>query len=264
MKILFWNANRNKDINKYIVDLVESYKVDVLVVAEYVADTDELDTLLNQTSQKLQKCMTVGCTRINIWSNYNNIDPGTQSKYYSFQIINDAFIICGVHLISNLHGDKSRERAAIIRQIVNEIKQLKEKTSINNIIIIGDLNEMPYEEGCLNADCFHGLPVLNIQDSFSRIVDAQEYEKYYNPMWNFFGDYNNPPGTYYYSGNEVENSFWNVYDQVMIRPCLRGQFVDDELKILCETKKRKLIDANNHPDKKISDHLPIVFEIMED
>lgn len=127
MKILFWNANRNKDINKYIVDLVESYKVDVLVVAEYVADTDELDTLLNQTSQKLQKCMTVGCTRINIWSNYNNIDPGTQSKYYSFQIINDAFIICGVHLISNLHGDKSRERAAIIRQIVNEIKQLKEK-----------------------------------------------------------------------------------------------------------------------------------------
>lgn len=38
----------------------------------------------------------------------------------------------------------------------------------------------------------------------------------------------------------------------------------DELKILCETKKRKLIDANNHPDKKISDHLPIVFEIMED
>ena len=49
-----------------------------------------------------------------------------------------------------------------------------------------------------------------------------------------------------------------------IHPCLRGQFVDDELKILCETKKRKLIDANNHPDKKISDHLPIVFEIMED
>ena len=42
------------------------------------------------------------------------------------------------------------------------------------------------------------------------------------------------------------------------------QRVKDELKILCETKKRKLIDANNHPDKKISDHLPIVFEIMED
>ena len=39
---------------------------------------------------------------------------------------------------------------------------------------------------------------------------------------------------------------------------------ENELKILSETKKRKLIDANNHPDKKISDHLPIVFEIMED
>ena len=83
-------------------------------------------------------------------------------------------------------------------------------------------------------------------------------------MRNLLGVFSFPPGTYYYSGNEVENSFWNVYDQVMIRPCLRGLFVDDELKILCETKKRKLIDANNHPDKKISDHLPIVFEIMED
>ena len=41
------------------------------------------------------------------------------------------------------------------------------------------------------------------------------------------------------------------------------QDIADELKILSATKKRKLIDANNHPDKKISDHLPIIFEIME-
>ena len=91
----------------------------------------------------------------------------------------------------------------------------------------------------------------------------ESFKMFYNPMWNLLGDFSFPPGTYYYSGNEVENSFWNVYDQVMIRPCLRGQFVDDELKILCETKKRKLIDANNQPDKSISDHLPIIFEIME-
>ena len=37
----------------------------------------------------------------------------------------------------------------------------------------------------------------------------------------------------------------------MIRPCLREQFVDNKLKILCETKKRNLIDANNHPDKRL-------------
>lgn len=263
MKILFWNTNRNKDINKYIVDLVESYKVDVLVVAEYVADTDELDTLLNQTSQKLQKCMTVGCTRINIWSNYNKIDPATQSKYYSFQIINDAFMICGVHLISNLHGDKSKERAAIIRQIVNEIKQIKEKTSINNIIIIGDLNEMPYEEGCLNADCFHGLPVLNIQDSFSRIVDAQEYEKYYNPMWNFFGDYNNPPGTYYYNTSSLCAPMWYIFDQVLISKSVIPMFVKDELKIITFSKKFNLKDDKGHPNNNISDHFPIICEIND-
>lgn len=78
------------------------------------------------------------------------------------------------------------------------------------------------------------------------------------------GDFSFPPGTYYYAGNEVENSFWNIYDQVMIRPCLRERFADNELKILCETKNGTLIDANNHPDKRISDHLPIIFEIKED
>ena len=86
---------------------------------------------------------------------------------------------------------------------------------------------------------------------------------FYNPMWNLFGDFSFPPGSYYYRGNEVINSFWNIYDQVMIRPCIRDFFIDSELKILCETKNRKLIDKNNHPSKKISDHLPIIFEIRE-
>lgn len=49
MKILFWNTNRNSKSNKYIVDLVESYKVDVLVIAEYMADIAELDNSLYRT-----------------------------------------------------------------------------------------------------------------------------------------------------------------------------------------------------------------------
>lgn len=263
MKILFWNTNRNSKSNKYIVDLVESYKVDVLVIAEYMADIDELDNSLYRTPQQLKKCMTVGCKRINIWSNYNKIDPATQNKYYSFQIINDAFIICGVHLMSNLKGDKTNERAAIIRKIVSEIKQIKEKNSINNIIIIGDLNEMPYEKGCLNADCFHGLPVLNIQDSNSRIVNTLEYEKYYNPMWNFLGDNNNPPGTYFYNSSTLCAPMWYIFDQVLISKPVIPMFVKDELKIITFSKKYNFKDDKGHPNKAISDHFPIICEIKD-
>ena len=128
---------------------------------------------------------------------------------------------------------------------------------------MGDFNENPYEIGCLGAVGFHGIPVYKDTMKKYRIIMDESFKMFYNPMWNLLGDFSFPPGTYYYSGNEVENSFWNVYDQVMIRPCLREQFIDDELKILCKTKSGKLTDANNHPDKSISDHLPIIFEIME-
>ena len=38
----------------------------------------------------------------------------------------------------------------------------------------------------------------------------------------------------------------------------------ESLKILTETETRYLLDNNGHPDRSISDHLPIIFEIMEE
>ena len=49
----------------------------------------------------------------------------------------------------------------------------------------------------------------------------------------------------------------------MIRPQLRNRFVDTSLKIITETETTSLVDKNRHPSKKISDHLPIVFEVKE-
>lgn len=46
MKILFWNTYRNNKINKHIVDLVDRYEIDVLLIAEYTGKIDELDDLL--------------------------------------------------------------------------------------------------------------------------------------------------------------------------------------------------------------------------
>ena len=87
---------------------------------------------------------------------------------------------------------------------------------------------------------------------------------FYNPMWNLLGDFQQPYGTYYYSGSNPVNTYWNIYDQVIIRPALRKRFVNDSLIIIQETKTRYLLDRNGHPDKKFSDHLPIVFEIKEE
>lgn len=87
---------------------------------------------------------------------------------------------------------------------------------------------------------------------------------FYNPMWNFLGDYKQPYGTYYCNTGGTQNIYWNIFDQVLFRPALKERFVKESLKILTETETRYLLDNNGHPDRSISDHLPIIFEIMEE
>ena len=43
MRILFWNTHRNVDINSYILDIVNQNEIDVLVLAEYMAEINELN-----------------------------------------------------------------------------------------------------------------------------------------------------------------------------------------------------------------------------
>ena len=262
LRICFWNTNKNVKINNYISDIIVENIVDIFVLAEYEASIKELKRKLALNNIVIEQAITIGCDRITVLKKGKNVSPGFQNKYCSMQIIDNEYLLACLHLPSKLYADKIKRGIAITR-IVEELQIYEENLDIEKTIIVGDFNENPYEIGCLGAVGFHGIPVYKDTMKKYRIIMDESFKMFYNPMWNLLGDFSFPPGTYYYSGNEVENSFWNVYDQVMIRPCLREQFVDDELKILCKTKSGKLTDANNHPDKSISDHLPIIFEIME-
>ena len=262
LRICFWNTNKNVKINNYISDIIEENIVDIFVLAEYEANIDELKKKVKLHNIVIEQAITIGCDRITILKNGKDIKPGFQNKYCSMQIIDNEYLLACLHLPSKLYADKVKRGIAISR-IVEDLQTYEENLGIEKTIIVGDINENPYEIGCLGAIGFHGIPVYKDTMKKYRTIMEESFKMFYNPTWNLLGDFSFPPGTYYYSGNEVENSFWNVYDQVMIRPCLRAQFVDDELKILYETKSGKLIDTNNRPDKSISDHLPIIFEIME-
>lgn len=61
-----------------------------------------------------------------------------------------------------------------------------------------------------------------------------------------------------------KNEFWNIFDQVIVRPQLRSRFVDKELKIITKAQGVSLVTQNQQPNEKISDHLPIVFQLTED
>ena len=147
---------------------------------------------------------------------------------------------------------------------IKDIRDTEKELNTENTIVVGDFNINPYDSSFIDARYFHGIPVYEESKKKSRIIAGKEYYMFYNPMWNLLGDSQQPYGTYYHSGNDTINTFWNMYDQVIIRPALKDRFVNDSLKIIKETETRFLLDHNGHPDKNISDHLPIVFEIKEE
>ena len=125
--------------------------------------------------------------------------------------------------------------------------------------IVGDFNANPFENACINADCFHALPNgIEAKKGF-RTVSGISYTTFYNPMWNLFGDFESVSGSYFYNKNQMHLYQWNIYDQVIIRPDLIKGFVKNSLRIVKEIKGRSLLNKNGRPDKKISDHLPICF-----
>ena len=122
----------------------------------------------------------------------------------------------------------------------------------------------PYDSSCINARYFHGIPTYEDAQKKTRVVEKTKYSMFYNPMWRFWGDEKQPYGTYYHNNHDAINTYWNIFDQVIIRPEVREKFVDTSLKIITETRTRYLLDSKGHPDKNISDHLPIIFEIQEE
>lgn len=263
MRIMFWNTNRNEDINEYVVQLVRDYDIDLWIMAEYNADKTELEGLLKKYYLKHSACCTAGCDRISIWSNYENMKSGDQNTHYSIQVIKDKYILCGIHLMSDAYGDMSAERYTKIREIVYDIDRMEQKIHSRNTIIIGDFNETPYGRGCLSADGFHGLPVLTINDTPTRTVSGSEYRKFYNPMWNFMGDFSYPPGTYYLNQAKLYSSMWYIVDQVILSQDILPLFKKESLKIITSSSKFDLMDKNKHPKKEVSDHFPIMCEIED-
>jgi hypothetical protein len=66
-------------------------------------------------------------------------------------------------------------------------------------------------------------------------------------MWGYFGDaLDGPPGTYYDSRSEPVTYFWNIFEQVLIRPTLLDAFVPASLKILDSDGDETLLTKLQH------------------
>lgn len=261
MKILFWNTHKNR-INDYLIDIIYEESIDIIILAEYTDDVSSLIERLKQRRIALKKYFNEGCDRIIILGKNYDVKPSTQDHFYSIQVIQNKYILCGLHFPSDLHQDESNNRYHIARRCIHDIHQLEKEIDSDYTIIVGDMNEMPYELSVMSADGFHGLSFSDFGND-ERIIDGESFPKYYNPMWNLFGDINGSPGTYYRNESKICTPMWFMLDQFVLSSSCAKNMNKSNLKIITKCLSGSLVTNNGIPDKKISDHLPIMCEIFD-
>lgn len=266
MNYLFWNTNKNKNINTLLVDLIKSYNCEVLTLAEYEDDVIDLQKKLDIQNINLYHVPSIMCKKIALLTKYNKekIKHGPESKRYTIKIIPHdnlhQIILALVHLPSKMHSDSGMITEEL-RSLVKDIEEVEKNNNNCNTIITGDFNLNPFEDSMVSASGLHSLNNEEISLKKKRVILGREYRYFYNPMWKLWGKQNFPGGTYYYNSSYALNYFWNIFDQVIIRPDLISNFNQNNLKIITEINGVNLLNTNGIPNRDISDHLPLFFEI---
>ncbi|TGL68523.1 endonuclease/exonuclease/phosphatase family protein [Leptospira kmetyi] len=267
LKILFWNINQ-ANIASSVASIALEYDVDLLLLAEHpFVHTQSFLSELNKTSFSYGLISNIAGTDRNVYfrSNSNFVKRVEDSLHHTvlyFSLPGSlSFTIIFVHLISKLHVSAESQYAELYK--LNELI-LRHENFVNHrrTLLIGDLNMNPFESGLINSATINAVSSRSIALKGSRKVLENRYMYFYNPMWNLFGDRVGVPGTYYSKKSEHVKHFWNIFDQVLLRPDLIQSFRIDSLKIIDSILSTPLTSKRGIPlANKFSDHLPIYFEL---
>jgi len=268
INFLFWNIGKRVDA-KRLAAVAHHWDVDVLMLAECNIPDNHLVTALNKDNMRLYDFdIVTQCEKIKIFPRFQRSfipavleTPRLTVRHLSLpgQL---SVLLMVVHFPSKVNWRNSSQANEASR-LAEQLKEAEARQGHNRSIVVGDLNMNPFEEGVVNAGGLHGVMSRTIATKANRNVQGQSYPYLYNPMWNLLGDYTpGPPGTFYYQNAEHTTYFWNMYDQVLIRPSLIERFDPKDVSIVTDDGVNSLLDRNGIPDKNLgSDHLPIFFRI---
>lgn len=257
MNISFWNTHRNKEINEFLVSIINEKNIDIMIMAEY---EDNINYLINELYIKgmyYTAANPIAYKKIKILYRRGIIIEINNdcSNYVSILVsnYNFEFELFATHFPSKLHTSEDN-RKLIAGILKNDIEQY------DKVLVVGDFNCNPFEK---TMSALSGLLALPTKEYKKRKVNGIEKKILYNPMWKFFGDFETNPGTYFYNSSNDLNYYWNLFDQVLVSQELADLFNNEKLEIIKEINKKCLIKENKI-NSEISDHLPIVFSLEEE
>jgi hypothetical protein len=267
LRFAFWNICKN-GLEDKLVSLVNERQIDVLILAESQLDRNVFLNKLNLGTAGFSS-PTVNCRKIQLFTRFDAsfVEPRLDEARYSFQRIKlpgrQDFLLVMVHLPSKLnYAAKSQHTSC--RKLARLIREEEEMVGHRRTVVVGDFNVNPFEDGFVETEGMHAVMSKSVAAKLSRQVEGANYPFFYNPMWRHFGSHTNarPAGTYYLSKAEHLVYFWNMFDQVLVRPELLNGFSDEELQIVTDIGGVALLRRDGTIDTSHSDHLPITFSIQ--
>lgn len=266
-KFLFWNIYK-KPLLPRLSRIVSNYDVDVIVLVESLLDTTDVLRALNRDKTDYHYASsTSNCGKVTIFTRFSDsfippIFENDRSTIRHLQLPGKTgILLAATHAPSKMYYGEYSQGVESGR-LANLIKEAEESVKHTRTILVGDLNMNPFEVGVIGAGGgLNAVMSKAIAKKGTRTIQKEEYPFFYNPMWGRFGDTTpGPPGTYYYKSTDHVSYYWNIFDQVLIRPELIDLFDDSSLEVLESDGENRLLAANDLPDTNNgSDHLPILF-----
>ncbi len=267
-RFLFWNVNR-KSLAEVVTEIADEHRVDVVVLAELSTEVATVIRALN-TGPEGGFHGTIGSSKyVTVFTRFSPelLQPTFEGERVSVRRLSlpgsSEILMVAVHLASKLHSSSESQacECTCLAQIISEQEDL---AGHRRTVLFGDFNMNPFETGMVSSAGFHAVMSRRTASRISRTVQGRDYRFFYNPMWAHFGDAkSDTAGSYHYDNSQHVNYFWNVFDQVLIRPELAESFDASHVRILTSVGSQSLVKPDGRPDdSKFSDHLPLLFELI--
>ena len=264
---LFWNLNK-KSLEGLVADLAVLNEVDVLILTECEIPTHVMLETLNHGEMPMFHHVHVECDEIVIYTRFPS--EFLQKKFDSSRLTirrlklpgRQDILLAATHLVSKRNWSDASQSDECPK-LAGMIRRVEEEEGHRRTVLVGDLNMNPFEVGVVSANGLNAVMSRTLAERQTRRVQGQDHAFFYNPMWGHFGDaVAGPPGSYFFRSSQPVEYFWNIFDQVLLRPELLSIFKNEELKILSASGEQSLLTAGGRPDRKIaSDHLPVLFRL---
>lgn len=272
INILFWNLQGN-DLSNEVLLLANEHDVDMMIFAETTIPTRTALNNLLSTKGYVSRTPIKGRVRIAIFDNFINSNTKmldlVQSSLYTcvcYEISGEKVIISGVHLDSKASAPDV-DQLVLAGECAAPLHAFEIKNQTDKMIAIGDFNMNPFDLGMISYRGMHSTYCKRTAMNLTH--PRSNYPYFFNPSWVAYGNDSTigmPPGTHYYEPRKAKDSYilyWNMLDQVLIRPSLLERISAQSFTVLTSFKNGRktiaLLDTNGRPDEKYSDHLPIRF-----